>query len=128
MCTSFDEGWLLHAEHGGKGRLAQPCWQFHPGVCATLDAPILEPCLSCGNSLVGYVCRIGAASQPYLMFVRQLGEVRTHLLVFMVGSTLIASGPRVVFFAEKIAEIELRVLVGYTLEQLGYDCGDCLRS
>ena len=95
----------LHGEHGGKGLLAPTCWQQHPGLCATLDAPVLDGSLAFARSLVRYVRNIGAASQRYLLFVRQVGETRKHLLVFMAGSTLISSGPRVILFAQKIAEL-----------------------
>ena len=106
MCASFDDGAKLHAEHGGKGLLAQTCWQCHPGLCVTLDAPILEPCLTFAQRLVSYVRRIGAASQRYLMFVRQIGDLRKHVLVLMAGSSLISSGPRVVYFGQKITELK----------------------
>ena len=106
MCASFDDGAKLHAEHGGKGLLAQTCWQCHPGLCVTLDAPILEPCLTFAQRLVSYVRRIGAASQRYLMFVRQIGDLRKHVLVLMAGSSLISSWPRVVYFGQKITELK----------------------
>ena len=106
-CASYDEGVRLHGQHGGKGLLEKTCWQQHPGLCATLDAPVLDGSLAFARSLVSYVRKIGAASQRYLLFVRQAGETRQHLLVFMAGSTLIASGPRVILFAQKIAELSV---------------------
>ena len=107
-CASFDEGVKLRSEHGGKGAMAQTCWQMHPGLCATLDGPILEPSLAFAESLISYVRRIGSASQRYLMFVRQdFGVIRKHVLVFMAGSTLISSGPRAILFAQKIVDLNV---------------------
>ena len=42
------------------------------------------------------------------MFVRQLGDVRKHMLVLMAASYLKCCGLRIVCFAEQIGELRVR--------------------
>ena len=103
-CASYDKAQELISANGDG--MVKPCWQLHPGLCRTLDAAILRVCCAFGNLLVRYVRRIGSGSQRYLMFIRQCGAKRSHVLLYMPGSTLITSGPLVMFWAQEIDEMK----------------------
>ena len=106
-CSSYDKAHELLSNSGAAAGLEKPCWQVHPGLCRTLDAAILSDCCAYSDSIVKYVRRIGSGSQRYLMFIRQSGDKRTHLLMYMPGSTLITSGPLVMFWGQDIEEMKV---------------------
>ena len=106
-CSSYDKAHELLSNNGAAAGLEKPCWQVHPGLCRTLDAAILSDCCAYSDSIVKYVRRIGSGSQRYLMFIRQSGDKRTHLLMYMPGSTLITSGPLVMFWGQDIEEMKV---------------------